>query len=71
MGLLRKDPKVYSLFYFLLDPSRKINFNLRLSLVSDAPWVQFPTHLDLMHMPRAFAVRVEPSSLSEGVHATR
>ncbi|XP_012257165.2 tripeptidyl-peptidase 2 [Athalia rosae] len=53
-----------------VDPARKINFNLRLSLVSDASWVQFPTHLDLMHMPRAFAVRVDPSSLSEGVHAT-
>ncbi|XP_046586806.1 tripeptidyl-peptidase 2 isoform X1 [Neodiprion lecontei] len=53
-----------------VEPTRKINFNLRLSLVSDASWIQFPTHLDLMHMPRAFAVRVESGLLPEGVHAT-
>ncbi|RLU16741.1 hypothetical protein DMN91_010941 [Ooceraea biroi] len=53
-----------------IDPSRKIDFNLKLTLVCDASWVQFPTHLDLMHMPRAFAIRVDASNLSEGVHAT-
>ncbi|XP_024939416.1 tripeptidyl-peptidase 2 isoform X3 [Cephus cinctus] len=52
------------------DPSRKIDFNLRLSLVCDQTWVQFPTHLDLMHMPRAFAVRIEAANLPEGVHTT-
>jgi len=59
-----------SLCYFV-DPARKINFNLKLTLVCDASWVQFPTHLDLMHMPRAFAIRVEASNLPEGVHTTR
>ncbi|XP_015431328.1 PREDICTED: tripeptidyl-peptidase 2 [Dufourea novaeangliae] len=52
------------------DPALKIAFNLKLTLVCDAPWVQFPTHLDLMHMARAFAVRVDASNLQEGVHAT-
>ncbi|KAK2578923.1 hypothetical protein KPH14_011132 [Odynerus spinipes] len=52
------------------DPSRKINFNLKLTLVCEASWVRFPTHLDLMHMPRAFAIRIDGSNLSEGVHAT-
>lgn len=55
----------------LVDPSRKIDFNLKLTLVCDASWVQFPTHLDLMHMPRAFAVRVEASNLTAGAHTTR
>ncbi|XP_018353839.1 PREDICTED: tripeptidyl-peptidase 2 isoform X2 [Trachymyrmex septentrionalis] len=53
-----------------IDPARKIDFNLKLTLVCDASWVQFPTHLDLMHMPRAFAIRVDATNLPEGVHAT-
>nr|XP_012225494.1 PREDICTED: tripeptidyl-peptidase 2 [Linepithema humile] len=51
-----------------IDPARKIDFNLKLTLVCDASWVQYPTHLDLMHMPRAFAIRIEASNLPEGVH---
>lgn len=54
-----------------IDPSRKINFNLKLSLVSDASWVHFPSHFDLMYMPRAFAIRVDGSNLPEGVYSTR
>lgn len=53
-----------------IDPSRKINFNLKLSLVSDASWVHFPSHFDLMYMPRAFAIRVDGSNLPEGVYST-
>ncbi|XP_020282375.1 tripeptidyl-peptidase 2 isoform X2 [Pseudomyrmex gracilis] len=53
-----------------IDPQRKIDFNLKLSLVCDASWVQYPVHLDLMHMPRGFSVRVDASNLSEGVHTT-
>ncbi|XP_078038479.1 tripeptidyl-peptidase 2-like [Augochlora pura] len=52
------------------DPALKIAFNLKLTLVCDASWVQYPTHLDLMHMSRAFAVRVDASNLPEGVHTT-
>ncbi|XP_043258788.1 tripeptidyl-peptidase 2 isoform X2 [Colletes gigas] len=52
------------------DPALKIAFNLKLTLVCDASWVQFPTHLDLMHMARAFAIRVDATNLPEGVHAT-
>ncbi|KAI4503188.1 hypothetical protein M0802_001410 [Mischocyttarus mexicanus] len=53
-----------------IDPSRKIDFNLKLTLVCDASWVKFPTHLDLMHMPRAFTISIDGSTLAEGVHAT-
>ncbi|KAH0553976.1 tripeptidyl-peptidase 2 isoform X2 [Cotesia glomerata] len=53
-----------------VDATRKINFNLRLSLVCDAAWVQFPSHFELMHMSRAFTVRIDGVKLPEGVHAT-
>ncbi|XP_014208208.1 tripeptidyl-peptidase 2 isoform X2 [Copidosoma floridanum] len=53
-----------------VDASRKIDFNVRFTLVSDATWVHFPTHFDLMHMSRAFAIRVDAGSLPEGVHYT-
>ncbi|XP_046818750.1 tripeptidyl-peptidase 2 isoform X1 [Vespa crabro] len=52
------------------DPSRKIDFNLKLTLVCEASWARFPTHLDLMHMPRAFSISIDGSNLPEGVHAT-
>ncbi|KAG7205321.1 hypothetical protein KM043_007323 [Ampulex compressa] len=52
------------------DPCRKIDFNLKLTLACDASWVQYPMHLDLMHMPRMFSIRVEGSNLPEGVHVT-
>uniref|UniRef100_A0ABD2WWK7 Tripeptidyl-peptidase 2 n=1 Tax=Trichogramma kaykai TaxID=54128 RepID=A0ABD2WWK7_9HYME len=52
------------------DPARKINFNVRITMVCDAPWVHYPTHFDLMHMPRAFAIRIDGTSLPEGVHFT-
>ncbi|OXU24497.1 hypothetical protein TSAR_010597 [Trichomalopsis sarcophagae] len=53
-----------------VDPARKIDFNIRLTMLCDAPWVQCPTHFDLMHMPRAFAIRVDGTSLSEGAYFT-
>lgn len=54
-----------------IEPSKKIDFNVRLSLVCDAPWVQCPSHLDLMYMPRAFAIRVDGTGLEEGVYTTK
>lgn len=50
------------------DPARKIDFNLKLSLKSEAHWVHGPSHMDLMHMPRSFSVRIDVTSLPEGVH---
>ncbi|XP_076661783.1 tripeptidyl-peptidase 2-like [Halictus rubicundus] len=52
------------------DPALKIAFNLKLTLVCDASWVQQPAHLDLMHMSRSFIVRIDGSNLPEGVHTT-
>ncbi|XP_076397926.1 tripeptidyl-peptidase 2 isoform X1 [Megachile rotundata] len=52
------------------DPALKIAFNLKLTLVCDASWVHFPTHLDLMNMVRAFAIKVDAFNLPEGVHTT-
>lgn len=53
-----------------IDAGRKINFNLRLSLVCDASWVQFPSHFELMNMSRAFTVRIDGVKLQTGVHST-
>ncbi|XP_066603717.1 tripeptidyl-peptidase 2 [Prorops nasuta] len=53
-----------------VSPARKIDFNLKLTLVCEASWVQVPTYFDLMHMPRAIAVRIEGANLPEGVYTT-
>ncbi|CAL7943225.1 unnamed protein product [Xylocopa violacea] len=52
------------------DPALKIAFNLKLTLVCDAPWVHFPTHFDLMNMVRSFTIKVDACNLPEGVHTT-
>lgn len=43
---------------------------MRLSLVCDAPWVEHPTHFDLMNMERSFSIKVNPKGLAEGEHFT-
>lgn len=60
---------VLNVCFIFVDPQRKIDFNLRLSLISDVSWVQFPAHFELMNMPRAFAVRVDAAKLAEGAHS--
>ncbi|XP_017876642.1 tripeptidyl-peptidase 2 isoform X2 [Ceratina calcarata] len=52
------------------DPALKIAFNLKLTLVCDASWIHFPSHLDLMNMVRAFSIKVDAFNLPEGVHTT-
>ena len=61
---------IITIFFLNIDASRKINFNMRLAMTCDASWVQFPTHFDLMYMPRAFAIRVDACGLSEGAYTT-
>lgn len=53
-----------------VNPSKKINFNIKVVLVSKASYVTCPTHLDLSNLARVFAVKVDTSSLPEGVHHT-
>lgn len=53
---------------FFSDPKQKINFNLRLTMVSTTPWVQVPTFLDLSYSPRSFSVKIDPTALPIGVH---
>lgn len=50
------------------DPSKKINFNMHLNIVSNAEWITVAPHLDLMYMKRVFAVKVDPTCLPPGVH---
>jgi tripeptidyl-peptidase-2 len=48
----------------------KINFNMKLALVCNASYVSCPTHLDLSNASRVFAIKVDPTALSVGVHST-
>ncbi|XP_037050800.1 tripeptidyl-peptidase 2 isoform X2 [Bradysia coprophila] len=52
-----------------IDPKLKINFNLRLTMVSTKPWVQTPQFLDLCYSSRSFSVKVDPTALPIGVHS--
>lgn len=52
-----------------IEPSKKINFNLRLALVCDASYVDHPTHLDLSNAARVFSIKIDTQDLACGVHA--
>lgn len=53
------------------DPSKKIGFGVKLALVCSEPWVDCPSHLDLMNIARIFTVQIDPTGLPAGVHASR
>lgn len=53
------------------EPEEKVKFNIKLALLCSEPWVQTPSHLDLVNSPRTITVRIDPTSLPEGVHSTR
>lgn len=50
------------------DASEKIKFNQELLLVCDDSWVQGPKYLSLPYSARVFPIKVDPTSLSVGVH---
>ncbi|XP_065343517.1 tripeptidyl-peptidase 2 isoform X3 [Cloeon dipterum] len=52
------------------DPKSKIEFNIRFALACSAPWVEYPSHLDMMYMNRPFTIKVDPTALEPGVHST-
>lgn len=58
-------------FAGILQNPLKINFNLKLTLTCNAPWVKIPTYLDMMNMARSFPIRIEPEALPPGAHFTR
>lgn len=49
---------------------KKINFNVRLALVCDSTYVNYPTYLDLANLARVFVIKVDTSALPVGVHHT-
>lgn len=55
----------------LLDPSDKINFNMRLALVPSHPWIEVGKFIDLCYTPRCFSVKVNPTNLQPGVYRGR
>lgn len=54
-----------------LDPSDKINFNIRLALVPSHPWIEVGKFLDLCYTSRSFIVKVDPTKLQPGVYRGR
>lgn len=54
--------------FFVQDANRKINFGMRLTLISDATWVSCASYLDLCNLSRAFTVRIDGSKLQPGVY---
>ncbi|XP_060515966.1 tripeptidyl-peptidase 2 [Cylas formicarius] len=49
---------------------KKINFNIKLVLTCSSHYVEFPKHLDLSNFSRMFSVKIDTSSLAEGLHST-
>ena len=55
---------------FFVAQREKIAFTMRIALSCNASWVRCPAHLELMNMQRQFTVKVDPTSLTPGVHFT-
>uniref|UniRef100_A0A0A9YF50 Tripeptidyl-peptidase 2 n=2 Tax=Lygus hesperus TaxID=30085 RepID=A0A0A9YF50_LYGHE len=53
-----------------IDSREKLNFQKSFVITCDKPWVQYPSHLELNNLARPIHVRVDPSALPHGVHAT-
>jgi hypothetical protein len=62
---------MFSLLLLTADPSHKIGFGIKLALVCSEPWVECPSHLDLMNIARTFTVQIDPTGLPAGVHTSR
>jgi tripeptidyl-peptidase-2 len=54
----------------LQDTSKAYDIDLQLSLHSDASWVEAPKFVAVNGLGRQFAIRVDPTKLETGLHAT-
>lgn len=64
---------MFNVFFCVHFPATKakIDFNLRLTLLSSAPWVQCGSFLDLCYSARSFVVKIDPTGLPPGVHTAQ
>lgn len=53
-----------------VEPSKKINFNIKVALTCKASFVSHPSHLDLSNLARIFAIKLDTSGLPVGIHHT-
>lgn len=63
--------KPYAFVYQISAPKKKIEFNVRCTMVPSEPWVKVASFLDLSYGSRSFVVCVDPSGLPVGVHTAR
>lgn len=58
-------------FVYLLAPSDKVNFNVRLSLVSTHSFVKCGSFMDLTYLERSLSIKVDPTGLPTGIHTAQ
>ena len=56
--------------FLFSDSQVKIDFSVRFALACDEPWVEYPSHLELMNVARTFTVKVDPRGLQHGAYYT-
>lgn len=52
-----------------VEPKKKIEFNMRITLIPSDNWIQCGSFLDLCYASRTVAVKIDPTNLPIGVHS--
>jgi hypothetical protein len=49
-----------------IEPKKKVEFDMNLSITCDEQWVTCPTFLNLTYSPRTFTIKVDPQVVEAG-----